>query len=144
MAHEHEGNMVNEFPVSGWKEYWESLINENTALRARHNALVEAIHKSMDRTAECDKKQTDNQLIADIAYLKRIASDYFKSSHEWRCLAFAAEQKYNALVEAVKEYMKADDAWYESAMSRDHDEEHIRGIAATAARAEVDKLLEEK
>lgn len=43
MAHEHEGNMVNEFPVSEWKEYWESLINENTAFRARVARLEEAL-----------------------------------------------------------------------------------------------------
>ena len=68
---------------------------------ARHAALAEAIHKAMEHTADCDKKQTDDQLIADVAYLKRLASDYFKSSAEWRCRAFAAGQELNALREEV-------------------------------------------
>lgn len=54
MAYEHEGNMVNEFPVSGWKEYWESLINENTAFRARVARLEEALRELLDYTRACE------------------------------------------------------------------------------------------
>ena len=39
---------------------------------SKYNALCEAVHKAMGRTAACDKKQTNEQLVADIAYLKRL------------------------------------------------------------------------
>ena len=42
-------------------------------LAVEHTALCEAVHKAMGRTAACDKKQTNDQLIADVAYLKRLA-----------------------------------------------------------------------
>ena len=76
---------------------------------ARHAALAAAIHKAMERTADCDKKQTDDQLIADVAYLKRLASDYFKSSAEWRCRAFAAGQELNELRERVAWMLECDE-----------------------------------
>jgi hypothetical protein len=51
------------------------LHSDYAALLARHNALVEAVHKAMDRTADCDKKQTNEQLVADVVYLKRLLVD---------------------------------------------------------------------
>ena len=51
----------------------DNLAVEHTALLTKHNALCEAVHKAMGRTAACDKKQTNDQLIADVAYLKRLA-----------------------------------------------------------------------
>ena len=111
---------------------------DHVALLARHNALVEAIHKAMGRTTDCDKKQTDNQLIADVAYLKRIASDYFKSSHEWRCLAFTAKQKYNALREAVEWERECSEVIWPAYRSSAYME--LIGTK-DAARAEVDRLI---
>lgn len=51
------------------------LHSDYAVLLARHNALREAVHKAMGRTADCDKKQTNEQLIADVAYLKRLLVD---------------------------------------------------------------------
>ena len=79
--------------VKAWNQY--------ATLHARHAALVEAVHKAMDRTVDCDKKQTNDQLIADVAYLKRLASGHFKTSVDCGNRAFAAEQKYDALCDAV-------------------------------------------
>lgn len=115
---------------------------ELAALLARHNALREAVHKAMDRTADCDKKQTDDQLIADVAYLKRLASDYFKTSVDCGNRVFAVEQKYDALVEAVKKEHLAfdalDDAGFQlGAVGMPIWTDHA------AARAEVDRLLQE-
>ena len=45
------------------------MINE---LQDRYGTLAEAVHKAMGRTASCDKKQTNEQLVADITYLKRL------------------------------------------------------------------------
>lgn len=113
------------------------------ALEARHNALREAVHKAMDRTVGCDKKQTDNQLIADVAYLKRIASDYFKASAEWRCRAFAAEQRYNALREAVAWERECEAVRNKNRMFRNWPETVEAERSYDAARSEVDRLLSE-
>ena len=51
----------------------DNLAVEHTTLLTKYNALCEAVHKAMGRTAACDKKQTNDQLIADVAYLKRLA-----------------------------------------------------------------------
>ena len=51
---------------------------EKDDIISKYNALCEAVHKAMGRTAACDKKQTNDQLIADVAYLKRLASDRYK------------------------------------------------------------------
>jgi hypothetical protein len=51
------------------------LQTENALLRARHNALVEAVHGAMGRTVDCDKKQTNEQLVSDIIYLKRLLTE---------------------------------------------------------------------
>ena len=56
----------------------DNLAVEHTTLLTKYNALCEAVHKAMGRTAACDKKQTKDQLIADVAYLKRLASDRYK------------------------------------------------------------------
>lgn len=117
------------------------LHSDYTALLARHNALVEAVHKAMDRTADCDKKQTDDQLIADVAYLKRRASDDFKTSVDCGNRAFAAEQKYDALRDAVEWLREVDDVrewlaefpWLRKWSGLDQ--------CMNAARAEVDRLL---
>ena len=108
---------------------------------ARHAELSEAIHKAMERTADCDKKQTDDQLIADVAYLKRLASDYFKTSVGCGNRAFAAEQKYEALVEAVAWLREVDDTrewlmefpWLRKWSGLDQ--------CISEARAEVDRLI---
>jgi len=105
---------------------------ELAKVEARHNALVEAVHKAMDRTVDCDKKQTNDQLIADVAYLKRLASDHFKTSVDCGNRAFAAEQKYDALVDAVKKMFAANCNDYWDAMEYQ------------SARAEVDRLLQEE
>ena len=119
------------------------LHSDYTALLARHNALREAVHMAMDRTAGCDKKQTDDQLIADVAYLKRLASDYFKTSVDCGNKAFAAEQKYDALVEAVAKMFAAHEAWTQKGGASYPDWADGRA-RYDAARAEVDRLLEEQ
>ncbi len=122
------------------------LYSDYAALEARHNALRESIHKAMERTVGCDKKQTDDQLIADVAYLKRLASDHFKTSLDCRNRVFAVEQQYNALREAV--------AWERECIRQlDYvgkfwEDDNVPGreliMILDAARAEVDRLLEEK
>ena len=115
------------------------------AILARHNALVEAVHKAMDRIVDCDKKQTNDQLIADVAYLKRLASDHFKTSVDCGNRAFAAEQKYDALVEAVAWEREFDETlvWlvqtgrYPRDMAGKYDLANER----ECARAEVDRLI---
>lgn len=122
-------------------------------LLARHNALVEAVHKAMDRTADCDKKQTDDQIIADVAYLKRLASDHFKTSVDCGNRAFAAEQKYDALREAVAWERECRDANMGGVISYathhlwlTHGEDYLDAIQddyeaiCDAARAELDRL----
>lgn len=107
---------------------------------ARHAALAEAIHKAMEHTADCDKKQTDDQLIADVAYLKRLASDYFKTSVDCGNRSFAAEQKYDALAEAVAWSRECEDCdqWaFEEFWVYDDELTKI----CEAARAEVDRLI---
>lgn len=59
--------------INGLQRRLDNLAVEHTALLTKHNALCEAVHKAMGRTAACDKKQTNDQLIADVAYLKRLA-----------------------------------------------------------------------
>lgn len=51
--------------------------------------------------------------------------------------------RHNALMEAVKEYMRADDAWYRAFQCGEPDEIIFQGNQAEAARAEVDRLLQE-
>ena len=123
------------------------LASENKAILARHNALVEAIHKAMERTADCDKKQTDDQIIADVAYLKRLASDHFKTSVDCGNRAFAAEQKYDALREAVTWERECGEVKEWLSYIRHTDSRlFLRLISSIAvlcgcARAEVDRLI---
>ena len=91
-------------------------------------------------TAESDKKQTDDQLIADVAYLKRLASDYFKTSVDCENRAFAAEQKYDALREAVAWERECIDTWeYGTALKMQALDEQVASM--NAARADVDRLI---
>jgi hypothetical protein len=117
------------------------------SLLARHNALVEAIHKAMERTVDCDKKQTDDQLIADVAYLKRLASDYFKTSVDCGNRAFVVDQKYDALVEAVAWEREFDEVlvWLvrTGRYPRDMASRYDLANERECARAEVDRLLGE-
>ena len=112
-----------------------------TALETRHNALVEAVHKAMDRTVDCDKKQTNDQLIADVAYLKRLASGHFKTSVDCGNRAFAAEQKYDALVDAVGWERECQNFTYRKPLSIDAMKELL--LTRYAARAEVDRRIAE-
>ena len=130
---------------------WNMLIHDYAALLSRHNALVEVVHKAMDRTVGCDKKQTDEQIIADIAYLKRLASDYFKTSIDCGNRALSAERKYDALREAVAwereccQDIRPLVAWARLYML--HGEDYVDAVAEAlreiqdAARAEVDRLI---
>lgn len=62
--------VLDESALTGGMEMFEDdegeyvLHSDYAELEARHNALRESIHKAMERTAGCDKKQTDDQLIA--------------------------------------------------------------------------------
>ena len=49
--------------ASEWKEYWESLINENTTLREHYNALVEAVARLRKLDREKLHPVTDGLLI---------------------------------------------------------------------------------
>ena len=119
------------------------LHSDYAALLARHNALRESIHNAMERTVGCDKKQTDDQLIADVAYLKRLASDHFKTSIDCGNRVFAVEQQYDALREAV--------AWERECWScplKNRSNAEKNGFSELwasrrHARAEVDRLLQE-
>lgn len=125
--------------------------SDYASLLASHNALREAIHKAMERTVGCDKKQTDDQLIADVAYLKRLASDHFKTSIDCGNSVFAAEQKYDALRDAVAwereccQDIRPLVAWAD--LYARHGEDYVDAIAEElrdiqdTARAEVDRLI---
>ena len=47
-------DMDNIIATSEWKGYWESLINENTALRARVARLEEALKRGVELHENCD------------------------------------------------------------------------------------------
>ena len=47
-------DMDNIVAASEWKGYWESLINENTALRARVVRLEEALKRGVELHENCD------------------------------------------------------------------------------------------
>ena len=55
-------DMDNIVSASEWKGYWESLINENTALRARVARLEEALRFILD---ECDWEESMQHVCGD-------------------------------------------------------------------------------
>ena len=61
-------------------------------LQAKYDELVNAIHNAMGRLSDCDKKQTHKQLVSDISYLKRLASDHARKRQQ-------EEEKYRSLLE---------------------------------------------
>ena len=76
---------------------------ENANLRLRteqaekeRDALVGAIHKAMSRQAASDKKQTIEQLVSDVAFLRRVATDHFDARVK-------AEARCKRLEEALRE-----------------------------------------
>lgn len=55
-------DMDNIVSASEWKGYWESLINENSALRARVARLEEALRFILD---ECDWEESMSTVCGD-------------------------------------------------------------------------------
>ena len=146
-----EGRVIcsaeNEERAAELVDYVNALLARHAALEARHNALRESIHNAMERTVGCDKKQTDDQLIADVAYLKRLASDHFKTSIDCGNRVFAVEQKYDALRDAVAWEREFDEVlvWLvrTGRYPRDMGGKYDLAAERDCARAEVDRLIAE-
>ena len=76
MAHEYEGNMVNEFDEATTTE--EDLANfRYFTLKEDFDKLTDAIHKAMDRHTEYEKRIGIDALVSDIGFLKRLVTDHY-------------------------------------------------------------------
>lgn len=101
MAHEYEGNMINEFDEATTTEEDFADFRYFT-LKEDFDKLVEAVHKAMDRKTEYEKRMGVDALVSDIGFLKRLVTDHYENKVEAELLLQDYRDKHSKFVEAAR------------------------------------------
>lgn len=101
MAHEHEGNMINEFGVAPSAEEDFADFRYFT-LKEDFDKLVEAIHTAMDRKTEYEKRMGVDALVSDICFLKRLVTDHYENKVDAEAALQDYRNKHAKFVEAAR------------------------------------------